>query len=66
MAVAATRSEILVLQFAEGDDLSDAFGMCPLLNRKLIAACLAKDDDIALALSTDQELALLARDLHRT
>ena len=60
VAVAATRGEVLVSQFVQGNDLSDGLSVCPLLNRQLVATMLAEDDEVALTLATDQKLTLLA------
>ena len=64
MAVSAPRREVLVPQFAEGDDLNDGLGVRPWFNRELVAARLAKDDHMPLALAAHQKFAFLARDLH--
>lgn len=65
MAVTASSCEILVPQFAQGDDLNDGLGVSPRLNRELVASRLTKDDHVTFALSTDKKFAFLASDLHR-
>ena len=65
MTVAASCREVLVSQFAEGNDLNDRFGVSPWLNRELVAARFTEDYHVSLALSTDHKLSLFARDLHR-
>ena len=65
MTVAASCREVLVSQFAEGDDLNDRFGVSPWLNRELIAARFTEDYHVSLTLSTDHKFSFFARDLHR-
>ena len=65
MTVAASRSEVLVSQFAERDDLNNGLGVRPWLNRELVAARFTEDDHVALSLAADHELSFFARDLHR-
>ena len=53
MTIAASCREVLVSQFAEGDDLNDRFGVSPWLNRELVAARFTEDYHVSLTLSTD-------------
>ena len=65
VTVAASRREVLVPQFAERNDLNDGLSVRPRLNRKLVAARFAEDNQVALTLATDQKLvAFFARNLH--
>ena len=64
VAVTAPRREVLSLQFAERNNLNDRLSVGPRLDRQLIASRFTEDYDMTLALTTDQELFFLTRDLH--
>ena len=64
MAVTTPGREVLSLQFAERNNLNDGLSVGPRLDRQLIASRFTEDYDMTLALTTDQELFFLTRDLH--
>lgn len=65
MTITAASSEVLVSQFAEGDDLNDGLRVGPWLNGELIASGFTEDNHVSLSLTADQELTLFSSDLHR-
>ena len=64
MTITAASSEVLVSQFAEGDDLNDGLSVGPRLNGELIATGFTEDNHMSLSLTADQELTLFSSDLH--
>ena len=64
MTITAASSEVLVSQFAEGDDLNDRLRVGPRLNGELVASGFTEDNHMSLSLTTDQELTLFSSDLH--
>ena len=64
MTITAASSEVLVSQFAEGDDLDDGLSVGPLFNGQLVASGFAEDDQVAFALAAHQKLTLFSSDLH--